>query len=169
MLRGRRSSTLSILFTLAVSIFSSTLIFGQLTSPGTPGYVNAAPVDPTQMSSPATGALPGARGQEAVRLLKKENLYDSLTTAYQAARYRIEPQEHPQLPRQPEWHSFNPAQDMSADFAADGVHLVASRAGARPHTVALRLASYGYRGEQQSPAIIAPVAKAIASSTIMVL
>src|SRR5215471_3439511 len=49
MLSRRRTSTLSTLFTLAGSIFSSTLIFGQVTSPGTPGYVNAAPVDMTQI------------------------------------------------------------------------------------------------------------------------
>src|SRR5215468_2998601 len=49
MLSGRRTSTFSILFTFAVSIFSSTLIFGQVTSPGTPGYVNVAPVDMTQI------------------------------------------------------------------------------------------------------------------------
>jgi hypothetical protein len=49
MFNGRRTSTLSTLFTFAVSIFSSTFIFGQVTSPGTPGYVNAAPVDITQI------------------------------------------------------------------------------------------------------------------------
>src|SRR5215475_2851959 len=47
MLSVKRTSKL--LFTLAISIFSSTLIFGQVTSPGTPGYVNAAPVDVTQI------------------------------------------------------------------------------------------------------------------------
>ena len=49
MVSCRRISTLSTLFTLAISSFSSTLIFGQVTSPGTPGYVNAAPVDMTQI------------------------------------------------------------------------------------------------------------------------
>jgi hypothetical protein len=49
MLSTRRTSVFSTLFTLVVSIFSSTLIFGQVTSPGTPGYVDAAPVDMTQI------------------------------------------------------------------------------------------------------------------------
>src|SRR5215471_4585441 len=45
---GRRTPTLPTLFTLAVSIFSSTLVFGQRTSPSTRGYVNARLSRPKQ-------------------------------------------------------------------------------------------------------------------------
>src|SRR5438552_7858942 len=52
----------------------------------------------TEMATPPAVALPTARAREAVRALKHKKLYDSLAAAYQAARYRVEPNEHPAVP-----------------------------------------------------------------------
>ena len=102
-------------------------------------------------TSPAV-ALPTARAQEAVRALKHKKLYDSLAAAYQAARYRVEPNEHPAVPGQSAWHADNPAQEMGADFAADAVHITASESDGAATTVVLRLTGYGYSSNQQPPA-----------------
>ncbi len=106
----------------------------------------------TEIATPPAVALPTARAQEAVRALKHKKLYDSLAAAYQAARYRVECNEHPAVPGQSAWHADNPAQEMSVDFAADAVHITASESDGAAATVVLRLTGYGYSSNQQPPA-----------------
>ena len=106
----------------------------------------------TEIATPPAVALPTARAQEAVRALKHKKLYDSLAAAYQAARYRVECNEHPAVPGQSAWHADNPAQEMGVDFAADAVHITASESDGAAATVVLRLTGYGYSSNQQPPA-----------------
>src|SRR5439155_1105335 len=69
-----------------------------------------------------------------------------------SATYRVEPNEHPAVPRQSAWHGNNPAQEMGTAFAADAVHVTASESDGAAATVVLRLTGYGYSSNQQPPA-----------------
>jgi hypothetical protein len=90
--------------------------------------------------------------QEAIRVLKDENLYDSLTAAYQAAQYRVHHNGNLAVAGQSEWHASNPAQEMTTDFGADAVRLTVSESDGATRAVTLRLTGYGYEGSSQPPA-----------------
>src|SRR5262245_13556679 len=105
----------------------------------------------TETSLARDVALPTARGQEAVRALKQRQLYDSLAAAYRAARFRVEPNEHPGLPGQSAYHASNPANEMDAEFAADAIHITAIESGGGARAVALRLTGFGHGANLQSP------------------
>ena len=131
------------------------ILFGLISSPPFAGQRAGAPSSQprqTEIATPPAIALPTARAQEAVRALKHKKLYDSLAAAYQAARYRVECNEHPAVPGQSAWHADNPAQEMGVDFAADAVHITASESDGAAATVVLRLTGYGYSSNQQPPA-----------------
>src|SRR5947207_2906261 len=137
------------------SVMALAILFGLISSPPFAGQRAGAPSSQprqTEMAPPPAVALPTARAQEAVRALKHKKLYDSLAAAYQAARYRVECNEHPAVPAQSAWHADNPAQEMSVDFAADAVHITASESDGAAATVVLRLTGYGYSSNQQPPA-----------------
>ena len=137
------------------SVMALAILFGLISSPPFAGQRAGAPSSQprqTEMATAPAVALPTARAQEAVRALKHKRLYDSLAAAYQAARYRVEPNEHPAVPGQSAWHADNPAQEMGADFAADAVHITASESDGAATTVVLRLTGYGYSSNQQPPA-----------------
>src|SRR5438094_476078 len=131
------------------------ILFGLISSPPFAGQRAGAPSSQprqTEIATPPAVALPTARAEEAVRALKHKKPYDSLAAAYQAAHYRVEPNEHPAMPGQSAWHADNPAQEMGADFAADAVHITASESDGAAATVVLRLTGYGYSSNQQPPA-----------------
>ena len=141
------------------SVMALAILFGLISSPPFAGQRAGAPSSQprqTEIATPPAVALPTARAQEAVRALKHKKLYDSLAAAYQAARYRVECNEHPAVPGQSAWHADNPAQEMSADFAADAVHITASESDGAAATVVLRLTGYGYSSNQQPPARAVP-------------
>src|SRR5437016_5961483 len=86
------------MITLTGALFAmiSAQAFGQRAAalPKQPGH--------TEWAASMPAALSAARGQDAIRVLKDENIYDSLAAAFQAALYRVE--------RQPTgWHASNPA------------------------------------------------------------
>ena len=137
------------------SVMAIAILFGLISSPPFAGQRAGAPSSQprqTEMATPPAVALPTARAREAVRALKHKKLYDSLAAAYQAARYRVECNEHPAVLGQSAWHADNPAQEMSVDFAADAVHITASESDGAAATVVLRLTGYGYSSNQQPPA-----------------
>jgi hypothetical protein len=89
--------------------------------------------------------------QEAIRVIKDENMYDSLTAAYQAAQYRIHHNGHLAVAGQSKWRAANPAQEMTADFGDDAVRLTVSESDGATRAVTLRLTGYGYEGRSQRP------------------
>src|SRR5437762_4120038 len=129
------------------SVMGLAILFGLISSPPFAGQRAGAPSSQprqTEIATPPAVALPTARAQEAVRALKHKRLYDSLAAAYQAARYRVEPNEHAAVPGQSAWHADNPAQEMGADFAADAVHITDSESDGEATTVVLRMTGFGY-------------------------
>jgi hypothetical protein len=99
----------------------------------------------------ATMAQPGPhlRGREAVEALKQQGAYQSLRTAYEAARYQVQ-----SAGRVGWYRAWNQAQGLEVEFTPEGVRL--RHPGG---TLSLRLAGYGYGERLRKPARAAPVVK----------
>jgi hypothetical protein len=94
-------------------------------------------------------AGPHLRGREAVEALKQQGAYESLRTAYQAARYQVE--SAGQVGR---YRASNQAQGLDVEFGPDGVRLK-HRDGA----LGMRLVGYGYGERWKKPASAPAVAQ----------
>src|SRR5262245_21055710 len=70
-----------------------------------------------QTANRASAALPTLQGEQAVKQLKEQGLYDSLEEAVDAARYELHWEDRPALDNLPAaYHAPNRAQRMSAYF-----------------------------------------------------
>jgi hypothetical protein len=101
-------------------------------------------------------APPALRGEQAIRSLKEQGLYDSLQEAVAAARYELRWADRPALGGlPPAYHAPNPAQRLNAYFASTGLHLAPHRMSSAVSDQAewqatMRLIGYGY-GESLLP------------------
>lgn len=125
------------------------------------GLVRGSALAKSVASSPAV-ALPALQGEPAVQQLKEQGLYDSLTEAVAAARYKLRWEDQPGLRGlPPAYHAPNPAQRFAAYFTPTELHLAAlpadreagrdSQAPAPAEwRAAMRFVGYGY-GENLLP------------------
>jgi hypothetical protein len=113
-----------------------------------------------QTTAGTAAAPPALQGEQAVKQLKEQGLYDSLEEAVDAARYELRWEERPALRGLPAaYHAPNPEQRLSAYFTPSGLQLAPhkSETEAESQTAAqaewqmkMSLIGYGY-GERLLP------------------
>jgi hypothetical protein len=99
------------------------------------------------IKSPAqpTAAMPQLEGEEAVSYLKEQHLYGSLSEAMQAARYGIRRTEQtPGKELSGAYSANNPAQQMTAFFSEEGIHIETKTKSQQTRRLAMSLRQYGY-------------------------
>ena len=97
----------------------------------------------------ASTTMPALRGEEAVGYLKQQGLYGSLSEAMSAARYSVQWSKNtPWKESVGAYYANNPAQQMTAFFTPQGIHLQAKTAQDKQGwKVDMKLSAYGY-GEE---------------------
>ncbi len=88
----------------------------------------------------SASTLPSLQGAAAVERLKQQGLYASLEEAITAMRYGIKP-----VPGGSEFVANNPAHQLQASFAVEGLEL---RATAQTWRLKMKLRTAGYRNQQ---------------------
>jgi len=92
----------------------------------------------------ATLPLPELRGPEAIRHLEQQGLYDSLSAAVRAARYRVEAR------KGGGYEASNPEQDYRTIFTPEGVEVRGSSRTGRDWRLGMKLSAYGYGERKKS-------------------
>jgi hypothetical protein len=100
----------------------------------------------------ASATMPALSGEEAVSYLKQQGLYGSLSEAMSTARYAVQWSKNTPWKASPgAFYANNPAQQMTAFFTPNGIHLRAKTARDKQGwKVGMKLSAYGY-GENLEP------------------
>jgi FG-GAP repeat len=106
--------------------------------------IRTAGADSTKKAAPPMPALPTRSGPAAIRHLEQTGLYNSLSAALTAARYRIEER------REGIYEAGNPKQGYRAVFTREGVEVRGSSQAGNEWRLGMKLTAYGYEERKKT-------------------